>query len=80
MLFSVCLYPRNLLSCSYSQSGDLPIHVASMYGHLEVVRFLLECDPSTVSARDGVSDESFISLSSSVSVSRVFLVFLLFNG
>ena len=33
----------------------LPIHGASMDGHLEVVRFLWACDPSTVSVKDHVS-------------------------
>jgi len=33
----------------------LPIHLAARYGEMEVVRFLLECDPSTVSVKNKVS-------------------------
>ena len=37
------------------QDGYLPIHHAARYGHLEIIKLLQECDPSTVSVADDVS-------------------------
>ena len=58
--FYDCLsYRATLTYFSYlflsSQGGNLPIHHAVDNIHLEVVRVLLECDPSTVSVKNGVS-------------------------
>ena len=40
---------------SSKQGGNLPIHWAARNGYVEVIRVLLECDPSTASVKDGVS-------------------------
>ena len=40
---------------SLYQDGSLPIHLAASKGRVEVVRVLLECDPSTVSVENDVS-------------------------
>lgn len=39
-----------------SQNGNLPIHFASQEGRIEVVKFLFECDPSTTTVVNVVSD------------------------
>ena len=52
----ILIYSYHPLSLSSSsQYGNLPIHIASQRGHLEVVHVLLECDPSTVSVQNRVS-------------------------
>jgi len=54
-LFLISDHITLFLISSSSQHGRVPIHLSAMYGRVEVVRFLLECDPSTVSLKSMVS-------------------------
>ena len=38
-----------------TQSGDLPVHNAASKGHLEGVKYLLNVQPDTISAKNDVS-------------------------
>ena len=42
-----------------TQLGQIPVHHAAFGGHLEVVKYLLELQPKTVSAEDNVSRAIF---------------------
>ena len=42
-----------------TQAGEIPVHGAASGGHLEVVKYLLELQPETVSAKNNVSRAIF---------------------
>jgi hypothetical protein len=42
--------------CLLLQVGDMPVHLASSYGHLDVVRYLIEKCGADVNATDYVSE------------------------
>ena len=37
-----------------AQGGNLPVHLAALKGHVEVVKYLLELQPDTLSVKDKV--------------------------
>ena len=38
-----------------TQHGNLPVHRAAFGGHLELVKYLLDLQPDTISAKNDVS-------------------------
>ena len=40
---------------AYTQYDDLPVHNAACEGHLELVKYLLDLQPDTISAKNNVS-------------------------
>ena len=38
-----------------TQNGEIPVHYATDKGHLEVVKYLLDLQPDTISAKNDVS-------------------------
>ena len=48
-------YECLVVCATFTQNGDLPVHLAAWNGHLELVKYLLDLQPDTISAKNGVS-------------------------